>query len=108
MPATAAIAAPAAHPAPLQTAPVHVSQSGLAAVQLGALNSQNAAQSQWNKIYAAAPVLFHGKSPDIQQAMVKGQTYYRLRVGGFANHLDAARFCGEVSSVGYSCTVADF
>jgi Flp pilus assembly protein TadD len=107
-PAIAAISAPASHPAALQASSVHVSHSGIAAVQLGALNSQDAAQSQWNKIYAAAPVLFHGKSPDIQQAMVKGQTYYRLRVDGFANNLDAARFCGEVSSAGYSCTVADF
>lgn len=89
-------------------APMQTSAGGGAAVQLGALNSQDAAQSQWDKISAAAPTLFRGKAPNIQQAEVKGQTYYRLRVDGFANKLDAARFCGEVSSTGYACTVADF
>lgn len=87
---------------------MQTSDSGNAAVQLGALNSQDAAQSQWNKIAAAAPALFQGKSPDIQQADVNGQTYYRLRVSGFSNKVDAARFCGEVSSAGYACTVANF
>lgn len=94
---------PAAPPAP-----VHTSPGGPAAVQLGALPSQEAAQHQWNKVRAAAPSLFAGKSPDIVEANVKGVTYYRLRVTGFSSQLDAARFCGEVSSAGYACTVANF
>ncbi len=105
------VATPPASPAPAPAAivaSVQSSLSGTAAVQLGALNSQGAAQSQWNKIAAAAPALFRGKSPNIEQADVKGQTYYRLRVAGFANKVAAARFCGEVSSAGYACTVADF
>lgn len=96
---------PVPQPAP---APVQTSASGTASVQLGALNSQDEAQHQWNKISAAAPSLFSGKSPDIVQANVNGQTYYRLRVDGFASKIDAARFCGEVSSAGYACTVANF
>jgi len=90
------------------TAPVQASAGRVVAVQLGALNTQTAAQSQWDKIYAAAPALFRGKAPNIQQAEVNGQTYYRLRVAGFSNQVEAARFCGEVSSTGYACTVADF
>ena len=82
--------------------------SGPVAVQLGALNSADAAQHQWEKISAAAPSLFQGKSPDIRQAEVKGQTYYRLRLDGFSDNVAAARFCGEVSAVGYACTVANF
>ncbi|MGE4481616.1 SPOR domain-containing protein [Acidocella sp.] len=101
---------PTAHgSAPVAVAtPVPEASSGPAMVQLGALNSEAAAKLQWRKISAAEPVLFKGKSPDIQQADVKGQTYYRLRVGGFTSKLAAARFCGEVSSAGYACTVADF
>lgn len=104
---------PVSDPAPATIAaidppPVSTNISSRAAVQLGALNSQDAAQSQWNRISAAAPALFKGKSPDIQQAQVRGQTYYRLRVEGFTSEVDAARFCGEVSSVGYACAVADF
>ncbi len=102
------MAAPVSHPAVSAPVPVPTSASGPAAVQLGALNSQAAAQSQWDKISGAEPALFHGKSPDIQEADVKGQTYYRLRVSGFDNKVEAARFCGEISSAGYACTVANF
>ncbi len=108
------VATPPASPAPAQaaaitaSAPVPTSPAGSIAVQLGALNSPSAAQSQWSKVSRAAPALFQGKSPDIQVAEVKGQTFYRLRVSGFADTVDAARFCGEVSSAGYACTVADF
>ena len=98
-------------PVPVQqlAAPAaRTSASGTVAVQLGALDSVDAAKVQWNQISAAAPSLFHDKSPDISEAVVKGKTYYRLRVDGFANQLDAARFCGEVSAAGDACTVADF
>ncbi|MBU6448157.1 MAG: SPOR domain-containing protein [Rhodospirillales bacterium] len=91
-------------------APVPASSSvvGSIAVQLGALNSSDEAKDQWNKMSTAAPTLFQGKSPDIREAEVKGQTYYRLRTNGFSSNVDAARFCGEVSAAGYACTVANF
>ena len=107
-PVAAATPAPVVHPPISTPAPVQTSASGPAAVQLGALNTQAAAQSQWDKMQTAEPALFRGKSPDIQQAEVKGQTFYRLRVDGFGTEVDAARFCGEVSSAGYVCTVANF
>jgi DUF917 family protein len=95
-------------PAPVSKPMVRSTVSGATAVQLGALNSQAAAQHQWEKVYAAAPSLFRGKVPDISEVTVKNQSYYRLRVKGFSNNLDASRFCGEVSSAGYACTVANF
>lgn len=95
-------------PAPVSKPMVRSIASGATAVQLGALNSQAAAQHQWEKVSAAAPSLFRGKVPDISEVTVKNQSYYRLRVKGFSNNLDAARFCGEVSSAGYACTVANF
>ena len=108
------VATPPASPAPAPSAaiaapmPVALGASGLHAVQLGALNSSDAAKDQWGKMSATAPSLFQGKSPDIREASVKGQTYYRLRVNGFSSDVDAARFCGEVSAAGYACTVANF
>lgn len=81
---------------------------GHAAVQLGALNSQSAAEHEWNKISASEPALFSGKSPEISMATVHGKTYYRLRVAGFAGKVDAAKFCAELSTAGSTCTVANF
>jgi hypothetical protein len=77
-------------------------------VQLASLNSQAAAEAQWSKLSAANPSLFGSRQPDIQSAVVNGKTYYRLRTGGFASKADAAKFCGEVSAAGSTCTLANF
>ncbi len=103
VPALKAVAAASPPPAPVAT-----SASGTDSVQLGALNSSDAAQRAWKTITGATPALFTGKSPDIQSATVNGKTFYRLRVGGFASKADAAKFCGEVSAAGNACTVANF
>lgn len=101
-----AVAAPqAVAPAPV---PVTSSTGGNAAVQIASLNSQGAAQREWNKVSSSEPALFNGKSPDISQALVHGKTYYRLRVTGFDSKLDAAKFCAELSAAGSACTVANF
>jgi Flp pilus assembly protein TadD len=116
-PAAASQAAAAPPPAPVQAAastptpaPAAASDSaaGNAMVQLASLNSQEAAQAQWSKLAAANPSLFGDRQPDIQTAVVNGKTYYRLRTGGFASKADAAKFCGEVSAAGSTCTVANF
>ncbi len=77
-------------------------------VQLASLNSQTAAEAQWSKLASDNPALFGSRQPDIQTAVVNGKTYYRLRTGGFASKADAARFCGEVSAAGSTCTLANF
>ncbi len=77
-------------------------------MQLAALNSQSAAEHEWNKVSASEPALFSGKSPEISAATVHGKTYYRLRVAGFAGKVDAAKFCAELSAAGSTCTVANF
>ncbi len=110
-PPKVAAAAPASPPAPMAApvaTPVATSASGTDSVQLGALNSSDAAQRAWKNISGATPALFTGMSPDIQSATVNGKTFYRLRVGGFASKADAAKFCGEVSAAGNACTVANF
>ncbi len=77
-------------------------------VQLAALNSNDAAQHAWDHLSSEYPALFGSKTPDIQEAVVRGKTYYRLRVGGFDSRADAAKFCGEVLAAGKTCTVANF
>jgi Flp pilus assembly protein TadD len=103
-PVQTAVAAPA--PAPMVSeAPA---TGGDASVQLAALNSQSAAEHEWDKVSASEPALFNGKSPEISMATVHGKTYYRLRVAGFTGKVDAAKFCAEISAAGSACTVANF
>jgi Flp pilus assembly protein TadD len=110
---TPASAAPAAMPKPaplpaVSPAPVVSSGSGAAAVQIAALNSAAAAQEEWHKVSTQAPALFAGKSPEISKVEVGGATYYRLRVGGFASHEDAAQFCSQLTAAGGPCMPANF
>jgi cell division protein FtsN len=104
-----AMAARKATPASATAAPAEDdAASGSYMVQLGALNSQPAAQQQWDRISGAMPALFGGKQPDIVAATVNGHVYYRLRTGSFDSKADAAKFCGEVSAAGNACTLANF
>jgi Flp pilus assembly protein TadD len=101
---------PAPMPAPEAAPPaVHDDPAGSgASVQLGALNSSDAAMRAWHNISGGEPALFNGKSPEVEPVTLSGKTFYRLRVGGFASRADAAKFCGEVSAAGNACTLANF
>jgi Flp pilus assembly protein TadD len=99
---------PVTPPAPPVDAPAASSSGGTYKVQLAALNSQSDAEREWSKIAGAMPALFGGKQPDIETATVNGHTYYRLRTGSFDTKADAAKFCGEVSASGSTCTLANF
>jgi Flp pilus assembly protein TadD len=77
-------------------------------VQLAALPSSAEAQHIWTRISNGNPSLFGDKSPIFETATVKGETYYRLRVGGFDTAADAAKFCRKVKASGHACTVANF
>jgi Flp pilus assembly protein TadD len=79
-----------------------------AAVQIAALNTSAAAQTEWQKVSALAPALFAGKEPQISKVEVGGATYYRLRVGGFASQDEAAQFCSHLTAAGSPCMPANF
>ena len=100
-------AAPAALPPSVAKALASPITNG-ASVQLGALNSPDAAERAWRSITASAPALFAGHEPEIEPVSVNGKNFYRLRTSGFATKADAARFCAEVSAAGNACTVANF
>ncbi len=115
VPSPAAVAAlPASVPAPAATPDTSPApepspaMGGHAGVQIAALNSEDAAQSEWQKVSAKDPALFEGKSPDIVKVDVGGQTYYRLRIAGFASHADAAAFCTQLTAAGGPCIPANF
>jgi Flp pilus assembly protein TadD len=106
---TTAVAATPLTPAP--AAPTPLAQAAIASgasVQLGALNSPVDAERAWRGITNKEPTLFSGKEPQIVPVNVSGKTFYRLRVSGFGNTADAAKFCAQVTAAGNVCTIADF
>ncbi len=107
-PAAAKHEVASAAPASIPAQNMKRAKGGHAAVQIAALNSAEAAHKEWNLVSSKAPALFAGKSPEILKVAVNGQTYYRLRVTGFANHQDAAQFCEQLTSSGGTCVPANF
>jgi len=102
-------ATPSGTPAPPPAAAPRVPPAGSGPmVQLGALNSQDAAEHVWTHESTANPALFAGKTHIVQTADVNGHTYYRLRVEGFESRAAASRFCGELLAAGSACTLASF
>ena len=75
------------------------------AVQLAAPASESAARSVASKAKARFGSVFAGRSPSIQQAVVKSRTVYRVRVGGLSRG-DASKMCSQVKAKGGNCYVA--
>jgi SPOR domain len=78
------------------------------AVQLAATGSEAGAQAVWNALERKMPNLLGHRTADIIPAVVRGQTVWRLRLGGFANLAAARDFCASVQAQGAACTVASF
>ncbi|MFC7539397.1 SPOR domain-containing protein [Siccirubricoccus deserti] len=77
---------------------------GRALVQLGALASEEAARSEWERLTRRVPELaaFH---PRITRLEREGQaTLYRLRTGGLADAAAARSLCEAVRAKGGACT----
>ena len=110
VPLASAAVSPASAPAPTQppTPVVAAPQSGPAEVQFAATADEPGAQSVWDGLKHKLPDLFAGKSPVILPAVVNGQSVWRLRLSGFADHAGAQAFCAAVTSKGAACTVVPF
>lgn len=75
-------------------------------IQLMALRTEAAAQSEWRKVQAKDPELYHGANLDIQYANLGAKgVFYRLRLGAFETRADAAAFCNDVRTSGRDCIV---
>jgi len=93
---TIAGAASAETVSPTPTAPKVVVGSAL--VQLGAFDTSQAAQDEWDKLATALTAVIGDRSPVIEQANSGGRPFYRLRAAGFSDLADARRFCSAVAS----------
>lgn len=80
-------------------------KSGSAKIQLGAFTTEKEANETWQKIQKKFPSL-SGKTPAILRADVKGKTFYRLRLGGFADKTSASEMCKNLTAKGQSCMLA--
>src|SRR6056300_1349714 len=91
-----AAAAPADAVSPNPTAPKVVVGSAL--VQLGAFDTSQAAQDEWDQLAAALTAVIGDRKPVIEQANSGGRPFYRLHAAGFQDLADARRFCSAVAS----------
>ena len=110
-PAPAAPAAPPpAPPAVVATAPAAPEPAQPAArsgvrIQVASLRSEADANIAWDRVARKHPDVFAGKRRVITQAEVKGATYYRAQLEGFASRAEAQAACEALKSAGSDCLV---
>lgn len=88
--------------APLDIDPADV-PSGTRVVQLGAYESAEMAQSEWDRIAGQFGDYMQDKRRIVQEASSGGRTFFRLRVHGFEDLSDARRFCSALVAEGADC-----
>ncbi|MDJ0389803.1 SPOR domain-containing protein [Roseomonas sp. E05] len=109
-PAPAAPMPAPAPAAPVRTAvappPAPVRAVGGVVVQLGALDSEEGARTEWERLGRRAPDLMQGRTPHIIRFEREGKpTMWRLRTGGFDSREAANTFCESMKSRGGACAV---
>ena len=78
-------------------------QPGTRLAQLGAYDSAEIAQKEWDRLYGRFTEYMDGKSRVIQKAQSGGRTFYRLRAMGFDDLSDARRFCSALLAEKAAC-----
>jgi Flp pilus assembly protein TadD len=73
-------------------------------VQLGALNSEEAAHTAWEELSKRMPDLLSTRQPAYTNIDRGGHIFWRLRTSGFADIGQARSFCEQVRAGGGDCT----
>ena len=106
-PAPAPVEAPAALTAPTESVTTRATAGGSVMIQLGSFPNDKLAAGAWSKIKSANQDLLGDYSPTIKSAEIEGKgTWYRLRVGGFADKASAANVCEQLKAGGQACIIA--
>lgn len=88
-----------------QGAALPVAASGMM-VQVSSQRSEDAAKATFRDLQTRYPNILGGYQPDIQRADLGSRgTYYRVRVGPFAN-ADAQQLCSTLKGAGGDCILA--
>jgi hypothetical protein len=72
---------------------------------LAAAVSADAAQAEWRRLQQHMPDVMDGRQPIIARVERNGQSFWRLRVGGFADAGQASAFCERLHAGGGACVV---
>jgi hypothetical protein len=94
----ATVAAAATHEVNPDTIP-----PGTRMAQLGAFESPEIAEGEWDRIAGRFGEYLEDKQRVIQKAQSGGRTFYRLRAMGFADLNDARRFCSALVAEKVEC-----
>jgi Flp pilus assembly protein TadD len=97
-------AATAASPGVASGQDTPVASTRQAVVQLGALNSEEAAHSVWDELSKRLPDLLSTRQPAYTNIERGGHIFWRLRTSGFADIGQARKFCDHVRAGGGNCT----
>jgi cell division protein FtsN len=106
---TAAVAPtpPTSTAVPAQTAPIASAVSGKAVLQIGAYESPEIANGAWTAFKSRYADVAGKLAQDVQKADLGAKgTWYRLRVGPFADKAAANSACTKLRSEGATCFVA--
>ncbi|MEM6608025.1 MAG: SPOR domain-containing protein [Pseudomonadota bacterium] len=76
---------------------------GTRLVQLGAFDAMDEARAEWDRLALAYPDFFDARSRIVQEATSGGRDFVRLRAHGFADLMDARRFCTALLAEGAPC-----
>lgn len=91
--------------APAAVAPPKAADAGGATVQLGALETEADAKAEWDRLGRRMPELLANRRMTVSRTDVNGKTWFRIRVGGFADIAAATAFCGQVRAKGGACNL---
>lgn len=81
---------------------------GVTMVQLAAVDTEQAAQAEWQRLAKRIPDALGDRRMVLQRADRDGKAVWRVRTGGFTDVADATAFCARVRAKGASCTIAAF
>lgn len=105
--ATAPQVAIAPEPAPAAARTGGAATSGRAVLQIGSFPSEALANAAWDKFRRGHASTVTGLSSDVVAVQLPGKgTWYRLRIGPFADRGAAASRCAQLKAQGATCLVA--
>ena len=82
--------------------------TGGTAIQVAAVDSEAAAQTEWQRLQKRMPELLGDRHPLTVKAERDGKPIWRVRIPGFADTADATAFCAKLRARGGNCAIASF
>lgn len=78
---------------------------GKYALQLSSVTNPWVIEPFWLKLQKKYASALEGVTPTYERASVKGETYFRIKVGQFSKRTQAKQACAQLKEIGGSCVV---